>query len=146
MALLTLTTACAQGARDEAAAGADAGHVHFLIPGAPGGGWDGTARGVGETLRRSGLVQRVSYENLSGGGGGRALSHLIATAERQASTLMGSSTPSVIQALRGRHPQTYRELTPVCAVIGDYLAFVVRRGSDVASWEQLVAGFAATPE
>ncbi|MDX1383895.1 MAG: tripartite tricarboxylate transporter substrate binding protein, partial [Thermoanaerobaculia bacterium] len=56
-----------------------------------------------------------------------------------------SSTPSVIQALRGRHPQTYRELTPVCAVIGDYLAFVVRRQSEVASWEQLVAGFKATP-
>ena len=24
--------------------------VHFLIPAGPGGGWDGTARGVGEAL------------------------------------------------------------------------------------------------
>ena len=46
--------------------------VHFLIPAGPGGGWDGTARGIGEALRRSGLVEKVSYENLSGGGGGRA--------------------------------------------------------------------------
>ena len=25
--------------------------VHFLIPGGAGGGWDGTARGVGEALK-----------------------------------------------------------------------------------------------
>ena len=46
--------------------------VHFLIPAGPGGGWDGTARGIGNALRQSGLVTKVSYQNLSGGGGGRA--------------------------------------------------------------------------
>ncbi|MEE2775933.1 MAG: tripartite tricarboxylate transporter substrate-binding protein [Acidobacteriota bacterium] len=119
--------------------------VHFLIPGAPGGGWDGTARGVGESLRRSGLVRRTSYENLSGGGGGRALAHLIATAPRQQSTLMIGSTPFLIQALRGRNPQTYRELTPICSVIGDYLSFVVRDDSMVRSWGDLVEGFDEHP-
>jgi putative tricarboxylic transport membrane protein len=27
--------------------------IHFLIPGGAGGGWDGTARGVGEALKKS---------------------------------------------------------------------------------------------
>ena len=30
--------------------------IHFLIPGGAGGGWDGTARGTGEALTKSGLV------------------------------------------------------------------------------------------
>ena len=46
--------------------------VKFLIPGGAGGGWDGTARGTGEALTKSGLVGNATYENMSGGGGGKA--------------------------------------------------------------------------
>ena len=62
--------------------------VHFLIPGGAGGGWDMTARAVGESLSRSGIIETASYENLSGGGGSRAIAHLIETAPRQTNTLM----------------------------------------------------------
>jgi hypothetical protein len=43
--------------------------VHFLIPGGAGGGWDGTARGVGKALVDSGILKHASFENMSGGGG-----------------------------------------------------------------------------
>ena len=135
--------ACAPPASDGNSGRPEDRSVHFLIPGAPGGGWDGTARGVGHALRTSGLVSRTSFENLSGGGGGRALAHFIATAPRQQSTLMIGSAPFVISALRGRHPQTWRDLTPVSAVIGDYLAFAVREDSEIQDWAGLMAGFEA---
>ncbi len=64
--------------------------THFLIPAGPGGGWDGTARGVGEALVKSNLVLNVTFENLSGGGGGRAIAKLIETADRQQNTLLYS--------------------------------------------------------
>ncbi len=51
---------------------ADVEEIHFIIPGGAGGGWDGTARGVGKALRDSGLLEKASYENMSGGGGGKA--------------------------------------------------------------------------
>ena len=51
---------------------ADIDSIHFLIPGGAGGGWDGTARGTGEALTKSGIVGKASYENMSGGGGGKA--------------------------------------------------------------------------
>ena len=51
----------------DAAYGKD--RVHFLIPGGAGGGWDMTARAVGDSLSRSGIIEMASYENLSGGGG-----------------------------------------------------------------------------
>ncbi|MEN0088834.1 MAG: tripartite tricarboxylate transporter substrate binding protein, partial [Pseudomonadota bacterium] len=37
--------------------------MKFLIPGGAGGGWDGTARGTGEALTKSGLVGTATYEN-----------------------------------------------------------------------------------
>ena len=45
--------------------------IHFLIPAGAGGGWDGTARGVGEALTKSKLIKRASYQNMSGGSGGK---------------------------------------------------------------------------
>ncbi len=119
--------------------------VHFLIPGGAGGGWDSTARGVGEALTRSGLVSRASYENMSGGDGSKALAHLIETAERQTDTLMISSTPIVLRDLRYSFPQSYKDLTPIAAVIADYGAFAVRTDSEYTSWQQVIDAFRRDP-
>lgn len=51
---------------------ADIEKMHFLIPGGAGGGWDMTARGTGDVLVKSDIVENVSFQNLSGGGGGKA--------------------------------------------------------------------------
>ena len=127
------------------AAATEVDKIHFLIPGGAGGGWDGTARGTGEALTKSGLVGQASYENMSGGGGGKAIAHIIETAERQSGTLMVNSTPIVLRSLRGRFPQSFRDLTPIAAVIGDYGAFVVRADSPLQSWDDVVAAFKENP-
>jgi putative tricarboxylic transport membrane protein len=119
--------------------------LHFLIPGGAGGGWDATARGVGEALTRSGLVPRASYENMSGGDGSKAIAHLIETAERQSDTLMVSSTPIVLKSLNDIFPQSYKDLTPVAAVIADYGAFVVQMDSKYTNWQQMIADFKLDP-
>jgi putative tricarboxylic transport membrane protein len=119
--------------------------LHILIPGGAGGGWDTTARGVGEALTRSGIVPRVSYENMSGGDGSKAIAHLIETAERQTDTLMISSTPIILKSLKGIFPQSYKDLIPVAAVIADYGAFVVKMDSPYVSWQQMIADFNLDP-
>jgi len=119
--------------------------LHILIPGGAGGGWDTTARGVGEALTRSGIVRRVSYENMSGGDGSKAIAHLIETAERQTDTLMISSTPIILKSLKDIFPQSYKDLTPVAAVIADYGAFVVKMDSQYDSWQQMIADFKLDP-
>ena len=53
--------------------------IHFVIGGGAGGGWDGTARGTGEALTKSGMLKSASFENMSGGGGGKALAFMINT-------------------------------------------------------------------
>ena len=53
--------------------------LHFVIGGGAGGGWDGTARGTGEALTKAGMLKSASFENMSGGGGGKALAYMINT-------------------------------------------------------------------
>ncbi|WP_425091103.1 tripartite tricarboxylate transporter substrate binding protein [Tropicimonas sp. S265A] len=115
--------------------------VHFIIPGGAGGGWDGTARGTGEALTNAGLVGSASYENMSGGGGGVAIAHMIENADSLQNTLMVNSTPIVIRSLTGVFPQSFRDLTLVAGTIGDYAAIVVNTDSDIQSMDDLLAAY-----
>jgi putative tricarboxylic transport membrane protein len=119
--------------------------IHFLIPGGAGGGWDGTARGTGEALTKSGIVEKASYENMSGGGGGKAIGFLIENANSNQNTLMVNSTPIVIRSLVGRFPYNFRDLTMIAGTIGDYAAFVVSKDSPFNSFKDLVKAFSTNP-
>ncbi|MEM5475638.1 tripartite tricarboxylate transporter substrate-binding protein [Pacificibacter sp. AS14] len=119
--------------------------IHFLIPGGAGGGWDGTARGTGEALTKSGLVGTASYENMSGGGGGKAIGYLIENAASNEGTLMVNSTPIIIRSLTGVFPQNFRDLTLVAGTIGDYAAIVVGKDSPINSMADLLAAYDADP-
>ncbi|WP_299726765.1 tripartite tricarboxylate transporter substrate-binding protein [uncultured Tateyamaria sp.] len=119
--------------------------IHFLIPGGAGGGWDGTARGTGEALTGAGLVGTASYENMSGGGGGKAIGFLIENADSNHDTLMVNSTPIVIRSLTGVFPQSFRDLTLVAGTIGDYAAMVVGKDSPVNTMADLIAAYDADP-
>lgn len=120
--------------------------LHILIPGGAGGGWDSTARGVGEALQSSGLVTTVSYENQSGGGGGKAIAQMIESADQKgAETLMINSTPIVIRTLAGIYPQGFRDLTPIAATLGDFAAIVVRKDSPFKTFSDMAMAFNKDP-
>lgn len=119
--------------------------IHFLIPGGAGGGWDGTARGTGEALTGAGLVGSASYENMSGGGGGKAIGYLIENADSNHGTLMVNSTPIVIRSLTGVFPHNFRDLTLVSGTIGDYAAIVVGKDSPINSMGDLIAAYDSDP-
>lgn len=119
--------------------------IHFLIPGGAGGGWDGTARGVGEALKKSNLVKETSFENMSGGGGGKAIAYLIETAKKQKNTLMVNSTPIVIRSLQGVFPQSFRDLSLISSVVADYGVLVVKTDSKYQTWADVKAAFDKSP-
>lgn len=126
-------------------AGGSIDSIHFLIPGGAGGGWDGTARGTGEALTKSGLIKTASYQNMSGGGGGKAIAHLIEIAGQAEGTLMVNSTPIVVRSLTKVFPQSFRDLTPIAGTIADYGAFVVKDDSSIKTWADVVAGYRDNP-
>nr|MCS5557972.1 tripartite tricarboxylate transporter substrate-binding protein [Oceanospirillaceae bacterium] len=110
-----------------------------------GGGWDGTARGTGEALTNAGLIDSASFQNMSGGGGGKAIAHLIETADQSHGTLMVNSTPIVIRSLSKVFPQSFRDLTPIAATIGDFGAFVVKSDSHFQTFTDVVAAYKTDP-
>ena len=124
---------------------ADIDSIHFLIPGGAGGGWDGTARGTGEALTESGIVGSATYENMSGGGGGKAIGYLIENAASSHGTLMVNSTPIVIRSLVGRFPHNFRDLTMVAGTIGDYAALIVSKDSPFQSFSEVLEKYKADP-
>lgn len=111
--------------------------IHFLIPGGAGGGWDRTARGVGRALSESGLIQSARYENMSGGGGARGIAHTIELDDPN--LLLVNSTPIVVRSLQKVFPQSFRDLTPIASVIGDYSVIAVRSESDIYALSELAA-------
>jgi putative tricarboxylic transport membrane protein len=111
--------------------------IHFLIPGGAGGGWDRTARGVGQALTESGLVGTARYENMSGGGGAKGIAHVIEL--NDPNMLLVNSTPIVVRALQKIFPQSFRDLTPIASTIGDYSVIAVRAQSDIQSLRELAA-------
>jgi putative tricarboxylic transport membrane protein len=82
---------------------------------------------------------------MSGGGGGKAIGHLIETAARQGDTLMVNSTPIVVRSLTKVFPFSFRDLTPIAATIADYGAFVVRPDSPIKSFADMVPAFKKDP-
>ncbi len=123
----------------------DIDSIHFLIPGGAGGGWDGTARGTGEALSKAGIIKSASYENMSGGGGGKAIGYLIENAASNHGTLMVNSTPIVIRSLVGRFPHNFRDLTMIAGTIGDYGAIITGKDSPYKDFKDLVAAYKKNP-
>ena len=119
--------------------------LHIVVPAAPGGGLDGVAREVGRTLRALGLAEQVSFENVSGGGGGRAMAHFLDTAGRFDAPLLVNSTPLLVRSLQGVFPYGVSDLTPVAALVADPGVFVVRRDDPLADWPALLAKLRADP-
>lgn len=139
----TLATASIVGAPLNAV-GQTTKRLHFLVPAGVGGGWDQTARAVAEAVTKAGLVESATLEHVSGDGGARAISYLVATGQTQPQTLMVSSTPIVLRAVRGAQP-SYRDLEPIAALIGDHAVIAVRADGPYRDFAALAAAVRRAP-
>ena len=127
--------------------------LHFVIGGGAGGGWDGTARGTGEALIKSGMLKSASFENMSGGGGGKALAFMINT--KPANTILVQSTPLVLRSITrhkgyvtdgGSGVLSYKNVVPIAGVIGDYGAIAVAKDSPFKNFKDVVDAYNKDPK
>ena len=124
--------------------------IHFVIGGGAGGGWDGTARGTGEALTKSVMLKSASFENMSGGGGGKALAYMINTQPKN--TVLVQSTPLVLRSITrhegyvtGSGVLSYKDVTPIAGVIGDYGAIAVAKNSPYKNFKDVVDAYKKNP-
>ena len=120
--------------------------IHFVIGGGAGGGWDGTARGTGEALTKAGFLKSASFENMSGGGGGKALSYIINS--KPEGTVLVQSTPLVLRSITrhkgyvaGSGVLSYKDVKPIAGVIGDYGAIAVAKNSPYKNFKDVVDAY-----
>ena len=113
--------------------------LHLVIPAGPGGGLDATARALGNTLTESQLLQSVSFENRTGGGGGKAMAYFVNSGPSLENTLLVNSAPLILRSLQGLFPHSYRDLTPIGGLIADPGVIAVRANSPLKSWTDVVA-------
>ena len=127
--------------------------LHFVIGGGAGGGWDGTARGTGEALTKAGMLKSASFENMSGGGGGKALAFMINT--KPANTILVQSTPLVLRSITrhkgyvtdgGSGVLSYKNVVPIAGVIGDYGAIAVAKDSPFKNFKDVVDAYNKDPK
>lgn len=126
-----------------ASAGAD--RLHLVIPAGPGGGLDSTARAIGHVLMDDNRMARVSYENRSGGGGGKAMAYFVEAGDTLQDTLLVNSTPLLVRSLQGLFPHSYKDLVPVAGLIADPAVVAVRGDSPIQDWPSLAAALQAEP-
>ena len=124
--------------------------LHFVIGGGAGGGWDGTARGTGEALTKAGFLKSASFENMSGGGGGKALAFMINT--KPENTVLVQSTPLVLRSITrhkgyvaGDGVLSYKDVVPIAGVIGDYGAIAVAKDSPFKNFQEVVDAYKKDP-
>ena len=119
--------------------------LHVLIPVAPGGGLDGTARAAGRTLESLQLAETVSFENIVGAGGGRGLSAFVENERRFRDALLVNSTPLIVRRLQKLFPLGFRDLTPIAGLVADYGIFVVRSDDGSETWQTVIDQLASNP-
>src|SRR5829696_6289365 len=78
------------GAATPTATFAQAPNLKIMAPAAPGGGWDQTARAVGQALTEAGLARSVQVTNVPGAGGTIGIAQFVTGARGDANHLMAS--------------------------------------------------------
>ena len=118
---------------------AAAERLHLIIPAGPGGGLDATARALGNALVATEIGANISYENRSGGGGGKAMAYFVSSGDTLENTLLVNSAPLIVRSLQGLFPHSYRDLTPIAGLIADPGVIAVRGDSEFQSWGDVAA-------
>lgn len=166
MALLLLsTTACGSAAPAGSASAKPAGTgrgsspaasqatnypkkaMEFIAPSGAGGGWDLTMRTVSKCLQDTKLVSvPMPVTNMSGGGGGIALSFLEQN-KGSDNILAVYSPPLCLIHLNGSTPLNYKDnTTPIARLITDYGCFAVAKNSKYNSITEVMDALKKNPK
>ncbi|MGM1028682.1 MAG: Bug family tripartite tricarboxylate transporter substrate binding protein [Actinomycetota bacterium] len=126
------------GAEGDAAAITD---VSLIAPADPGGGWDQTARAVGQNLTDAGLVGSAPVENIGGAGGTVGLASLATETDPNTLMIMGSVMVGAVET--NASETRVEDMTPIAKLTEEPLVIVVPADSEYESLQDLVDAIVA---
>jgi putative tricarboxylic transport membrane protein len=119
--------------------------LRILVPAAPGGGWDQTARTMEQVLRAAAAVKAVQITNVGGAGGTVALPQFLNQWKGQGNALMVSGMVMVGAIIANRSPVKLAQATPIARLTGELLALAVPVQSPFKTAGDLVAALRQDP-
>lgn len=145
-----LLAACGGGdsstGEDGEAAAYPADDVTLVVPAAPGGGWDLTARTMQQVVSEAELTeQSVEVVNREGGGGATGLADLVNNSEGDANTLMIGGLVMIGALAQANSPLSLGDVTTVATLTSEPEAFVVRDDSPYETIEDVVNAYSEDP-
>ena len=140
-ALLTTVILCGLGSALPAMAQVKS--LEILVPAAPGGGWDQTARAMQEVLQAEQLASRIQVTNIPGAGGTIGLAQFVTSKKGNAVMTGGSVMMGAI--IMNKSAVSLDDVTPLARLTGEYGVLVVPADSAIKSVQDLVAKLKADP-
>lgn len=148
-----LLTACSDGGEGSSspenggeAAAYPADDVTLIVPAAPGGGWDLTARTMQQVISDAELTDRsIEVVNREGGGGATGLADLINNSEGDPNTLMIGGLVMIGALAQANSPLSLSDVTTVATLTSEPEAFVVRADSPYETIEDVVNAYSEDP-
>ena len=118
--------------------------LYIMAPAAPGGGWDGTARAMQESLQAAGIVRAVQVENVAGAGGTIGIAQFVKR-QGDGKALMATGLVMAGAILTNKAPVTFAHVTPIARLTQEWQAIAVLRNSDLKTVADLVQRLKTNP-
>ncbi|MDX2693872.1 tripartite tricarboxylate transporter substrate binding protein [Streptomyces ipomoeae] len=118
--------------------------LRFMVPNAPGGGYDITARTAAKNAEDAGLTPDIEVFNLPGAGGTVGLTRLVG--EHGNGKLAMSMGLGVVGAVRSNDaPKTLADTTPIARLTEEQDVVVVAKDSPYKTIDELIAAWKDDP-
>jgi putative tricarboxylic transport membrane protein len=118
--------------------------LYVMAPAAPGGGWDGTARAMQESLQAAGIVRSVQVENVTGAGGTIGLAQFVKR-KGDGKALMATGLVMAGAILTNKSPVNFSHVTPIARLTQEWQAIAVLKNSDLKTVADLVQRLKTNP-
>jgi putative tricarboxylic transport membrane protein len=119
--------------------------LEILVPAAPGGGWDQTARAMQEVLQGEQLASRIQVANIPGAGGTIGLAQFVTSKKGKGNAVMTGGSVMMGAIIMNKSALSLDDVTPLARLTGEYGVLVVPADSPIRSVQDLVAKLKADP-
>ena len=120
--------------------------LRIMAPADPGGGWDSTARAMGDTIRKADIVDKgVEVYNVPGAGGTIGLSQLSSKQSGKSNEFMVMGLVMLGAIQTNKSPVDLSKTTPLASLTTEPEAIAVRSKSPYKSLDDLVEDMKADP-
>jgi putative tricarboxylic transport membrane protein len=140
-----LATAILCGLGSALPASAQVKSLEILVPAAPGGGWDQTARAMEKVLQQDQLATRIQVENIPGAGGTIGLAQFVSSKKGKGNALMTGGSVMMGAIITNKSPISLDNVTPLARLTGEYGVLVVTADAPIKSVQDLVAKLKTDP-